>query len=117
MRTEEKVQVIVEIDGFRDALYFTPAERAALTEGQIEDMARARYDAHVARLAAPPPEVAPLTEEQVEEEIAALTQQQRDTQERLRALAKPERLAEILLEQERIVGGMRAELVAGRGKG
>jgi hypothetical protein len=113
--TEEKIQVAFEINGFRDALYFTPAERAGLSDAALDAMKLERYQAHLARVAAPAQEVAPLTEEQVEAEIAVLTQAQRDNQARIAALASPERLATILAEQESIVGGMKAQLASRKG--
>lgn len=76
MKITERRQVIVEDEatGFRDALYFTAEERAALTEEQVAEMAQARVDAHAARIATPEP-VREKTEKDLALELNSLEMQ------------------------------------------
>ena len=58
---------------YSDALYFTPAEYAALTEADIEAMQRQRFDNWLAIVTAPPREP---TDEEKAAQLAALVEQQ-----------------------------------------
>jgi hypothetical protein len=74
MKLTEQVQVVIEESGFRDALYLSKEDRAAMTDEEIAARAKARYDAHLERLSKPV-EVVPLTEEQVAARLDDLVRQ------------------------------------------
>jgi hypothetical protein len=90
MELTTKIQVIVEDPetGFRDALYFTPEEHAALSAKQIEARAQERIDNYLAAIAAKPPEApVPATEEQEKQSIASMRQVAASLLEQLDSLA------------------------------
>ena len=99
-------------DSFTDALYFSPAEYAALTEEQLEAMKQARFAAWKAVATAPPAPVVPPTPEEIQAQIDSLTQQQRDTQTQLLALAPDDVMLGILEGQLALVQSQIAELSA-----
>jgi hypothetical protein len=64
-----RIQYIVDVDGFRTALYFEPAEFDALTDKQVETLATERIDAFKNR---PIPEPVILTKEDLTLKAEAL---------------------------------------------
>lgn len=85
---------------YSDALYFTPAEYAALEPGHLEAMQQQRFAAWKQVVTAPPREV---TVEERQAQIGALTEQQIATQGQILALADSDRAREILTAQAAII--------------
>lgn len=100
----EQVQVrFTVVDGdhtYSDALYFTPAEFASLTPEQLMARKVERFQNWKAIVTAPPRVP---TQEEIQAQIAALTQQQLDTQAQLLALAPGDQMLAILQQQFEIV--------------
>lgn len=80
--TRVSVRIVVPATGdlgeFSDALHFTPEERAELTDAQLEQMARERYDNWVAAVTAPAepaPEPEPVSEEDRQAQLEQMREQ------------------------------------------
>lgn len=85
-----RVQVVftqdTECGQYRDALYFTPAEYAALKPADLAAKKQARVDTWVDRIKNPPPPVEPTTE-QLEAEVVEVQRQKTALDARLVELA------------------------------
>lgn len=92
---------------YSDALYFTPEEYAAQTPDTIAAMQQARFNNWRAIVTAPPVEQTP---EMLQAQIDSLTQQQRDTQAQLLAIAPDDVMLPILQEQASLIAGQIAAL-------
>lgn len=89
MRLTERVQILVEEtaeDGtvFTDALYFTPEERAALKDEELQAAGQARYDGWKAIVDAPPKA---LSEKERIEGVRAMLEQKAQIEAAVAAVA------------------------------
>ncbi|MFA6310607.1 MAG: hypothetical protein WCV99_14015 [Sterolibacterium sp.] len=88
------VKVDFRIGDYSDALWFaSAAERAAVTDAELQAMMQARYDNWLAVINAVPPAPTP---EDLQAQLDALVAQQSATQEQIVAIAPPEVVLPIL---------------------
>ena len=102
------VKVDFRIGDYSDALWFaSAAERAAVTDVELQAMMQARYDNWLAVINAVPPAPTP---EDLQAQLDALVAQQAATQQQIIAIAPPEIVVPILEAQATEIGEQIAAL-------